>query len=80
MSRIRPTLTPRGTFRLGVFTRVVVLLECTGNIDFRNVARMIFHWLFVKGLKRSIMEDLIDSVTVDCFIVARNAGSENQGH
>lgn len=69
-----------GTFRLLCLLRVVVLLEFTGNIDFRNVACMIFHWLLVKGLKRSIMEDLIDSVAVDRFILARNAGSENQGY
>jgi len=41
---------------------------------------MIFDWLLVKGLKRSIMEDFIDSVTVDRFTLARNAGSENQGY
>lgn len=77
---IRPALLPRALFAWLFLLRVVVLLEFTGNIDFRNVARMIFHWLLVKGLKRSIMEDLIDSVAVDRFILARNAGSENQGY
>ena len=31
-------------------------------------------------LKRSIMEDLIDSVAVHRFILARSEGSKNQGY